>query len=86
MFREKWVLEPRTEAPSAFEGRRSLIFGPIDNLEHHSPPEHFGIEIGGVKPPFVSFSNAKPSLLAKTAERIVRPQGTTPRTSWSGCR
>jgi hypothetical protein len=54
-----------------------LIFWPIDNLERHSPPEHFDLEIGGVKPPFVSFSNAKPSLLAKIAERIVRPQGTT---------
>jgi hypothetical protein len=37
--------------PDDFERQLSLILGPIDDIEDHSSPEHFGFEISGTLNP-----------------------------------
>jgi hypothetical protein len=60
--------------PSALKGQRPLIFRPVDDIEHHSAPEHFRLEIGGVLLPLGRFPNAKSRLLVQTNKRVVRRQ------------
>ena len=40
------------------KGQRRLIFRPVDDLENHSAPEHFGFEISRVHFPVGRLANA----------------------------
>ena len=53
------------------------ILRPIDDLEDHSAPEHFDLDIRGVKFPLRGLPNAKPALLAQLAKRIVNRERPT---------
>jgi len=46
---------------SLAERQLSLILRPINDLEDHSAPEHFGFEIGRVKLPFGGLPDTKPA-------------------------
>jgi hypothetical protein len=45
-------------------GNLAWIFRPIDDLEEHSPLEHFGFEGGRVLFPLRCFADTEPSFLA----------------------
>jgi hypothetical protein len=62
-----------SKCPSALslKGQRRLIFQPVDDLENHSAPEHFGLQISGVLFPVGGFPDAKPWFIAKIGKRIV---------------
>ena len=47
------------------------IFRPIDDLEQHSPLEHFGLESGRVLFPLRCLADTEPSFLALLLERVV---------------
>src|SRR6266705_3163434 len=48
-----------------------LILRPIDNLEGHSPLEHFGLERGSVFSPVRCFADTETSFLVLLLEGIV---------------
>src|SRR6266404_7906011 len=54
------------------ERQRRLIFRPINHLEKHPPPEHFGLESGGVLFPIGSLANAKFGFLALAFAGVIR--------------
>ncbi len=47
------------------------IIRPLDDLEEHSPLEHFGFESGRVLFPLRCFADTEPGFLALLIERVV---------------
>jgi hypothetical protein len=59
------------ESLAFLKGNLAWIFRPIDDLEEHSPLEHFGFEGGRVLFPLRCFADTEPSFLALLLERVV---------------
>src|SRR5260370_25371322 len=68
---DRLFLRDRQARQSFLKRQCCLILRPVDDLEHHSPFDHFGLEFGSVLFPVRCFADTETSLLVLLLKRVV---------------